>query len=215
MLSYVWPQTTKMFSDYNGMMEVTYINGKKVLDSKNANYSYGSLQEILEIGLSKLDFKKINSVLLLGLGGGSIVFSLRNKFKYEERITAVEFDEKMIEIAEKEFLVVQNSNLKIVHDDAFNFVKENTEQYDLIVVDLFVDQKVPKQFYSEDFCNYLYQRMSNKGSFLFNLGMNNHDDISKNEVQEYFENKFCYVFRQEKIQETNTLLTVTKNADLS
>ena len=40
-LSYLWPQTTKFPSDHNGNLEVTLYNGKKMLDSKNANYSFG------------------------------------------------------------------------------------------------------------------------------------------------------------------------------
>lgn len=35
-------------------IEVTWYNGKLVLDSENTNYSYGSLQLILRLGLKKL-----------------------------------------------------------------------------------------------------------------------------------------------------------------
>jgi hypothetical protein len=38
-------------------LEVTWANGELVLDSENANYSYGSLQRILRLGLKYMDTK--------------------------------------------------------------------------------------------------------------------------------------------------------------
>jgi hypothetical protein len=73
LFSYLWPSTRRFSSEINGILEVTYINGKKVLDTKNANYSYGSLQKILEIGLTKVDLNKVDNLLLLGMGGGSMI----------------------------------------------------------------------------------------------------------------------------------------------
>lgn len=64
-LSYIWPITKRIESAVNGTLEITWINGKKILDTKNANYSYGSLQRILKFGLSKIEvtgqIKKLGS----------------------------------------------------------------------------------------------------------------------------------------------------------
>ena len=43
-------------------IEVNWNNGQLVIDSKNTNYSYGSLQRILRIGLKKIGFEKIKSM---------------------------------------------------------------------------------------------------------------------------------------------------------
>ena len=51
--SYLWPLTKKIKSDFSGDLEVTWLNGKKVLDTKNANYSYGALHQILDLALQK------------------------------------------------------------------------------------------------------------------------------------------------------------------
>lgn len=37
-------------SDVSKTIEITWANGELVLDSKNTNYSYGSLQRILRLG---------------------------------------------------------------------------------------------------------------------------------------------------------------------
>jgi hypothetical protein len=57
-------------------IEITWTNGELVLDSENTNYSYGSLQRILRLGLKSIGFDKIikmNHVLILGVAGGSVV----------------------------------------------------------------------------------------------------------------------------------------------
>ena len=50
--SYFLPiNVIKRKSTISNSLEVTWNNGELVLDSKNTNYSYGSLQRILKKGL--------------------------------------------------------------------------------------------------------------------------------------------------------------------
>jgi len=37
LFSYIWPTTRRFSSTINGTLEITYVNGKKVLDTENAN----------------------------------------------------------------------------------------------------------------------------------------------------------------------------------
>ncbi|MDO6803681.1 fused MFS/spermidine synthase [Wenyingzhuangia sp. 1_MG-2023] len=211
LLSFIWPQTTKVNSEYNGMLEVTFVNGKKLLDSKNANYSFGSLQKILETGISKVDLTAVNSILLLGLGGGSIITSLNKKFSYTKKIVAVELDPKIIEIAQQEFSISSSDNLKIVNQDAYHFVNVCADTFDLIIVDLFIDNRVPSQFYSVTFCSNLSRLLTKKSSLIFNLGMDEHDAKKKNNVLQYFKNtKSFTVSEYEKVTGTNSLLIAHK-----
>ena len=58
--SYLLPITIfKQKSTVSQTLEVTWTNGKLVLDSKNTNYSYGSLQRILRKGLKIIGFERI------------------------------------------------------------------------------------------------------------------------------------------------------------
>lgn len=205
LLSYIWPNTQKVDSKYNGVLELTYINGKKVLDSKNANYSYGSLQKILKKGISEVDLNKIQTVLLLGLGGGCVLKEFK---EYTIKITAVELDEAVIEIAKKEFLIEENNTLEIVNADALQFMRNNTHKYDLVITDLFIDNKVPLQFYEDKFCDYLYNSVASTGSLIFNLGMS--DEVHHASVKQFFEEKQCKIKVFDKVQKTNTLLVVNK-----
>lgn len=209
--SYVWPITKKVPSDLNGIMEITYINGKKVLDSKNANYSYGNLQRILEIGLSKTDLSDVTSILLLGLGGGSVVASLLGRFQYTGTLVGVEWDAKMIAIAEKEFSISSNEQLTILHDDAYTFTLKDTNAYDLVIVDLFVDTQVPKQFYSKEFCDGLRQRTGKGGKILFNLGLDAIRSEESERVIGYFKEHPYFTYRlMEHVEGYNLILLATR-----
>ncbi|CAM1334841.1 spermidine synthase [Tenacibaculum aestuariivivum] len=209
--SFIWPQTTKIATDFNGTLELTWINGKKVLDSKNANYSYGNLQKILEKGISKIDLKKVDSILLLGLGGGSIITSLIKKFNYEGKIDAVEIDKKIIDIAKNEFNLLDFKNLKIIHTDAFNFVKNLNPQYNLIIVDVFIDQNVPLLFLTEEFCCNLSKKTAPKGCILYNIGINLNKKDKQYQIVQYFEKSLNFkVNLFENILDTNTLMIANK-----
>lgn len=210
--SYFWSLTRKIDTDYNGLLFLTLFKGRKILNSEHANYSFGALQQILEVGLSKINFENINSILVLGLGGGSVVFSLREKFKYEGKIVAVELDQKLIDIARDEFSIVSTNNLTIHNNDAFEFIKKCKNPFDLIIVDLFIDNVVPEKFYSEEFCQNLSNAVSQKGSILYNLGIHQMDQEKRNSVIHFFKNREEYKTSQnEKVGGTNFLLIAEKN----
>lgn len=171
-LSYLWPTTRRFSSEINGTLEVTYINGKKVLDTENANYSYGSLQKILEIGLTKVNLKDVENILLLGMGGGSIIHSLRNTFEYTKNIVAVEIDPAIIKLAKDEFGITTSEKLQIIEGDAFQFVKTSKEKFQLIIIDLFIDTNVPPIFYGKEFCENTAKLLKKNGSLIFNIGIN-------------------------------------------
>src|SRR5690606_39641083 len=60
----------KYHSAYNGSLEINWVNGKRVLDTENTNYSYGNLGKVLHKALknTKSDFNNKNAeLLILGL----------------------------------------------------------------------------------------------------------------------------------------------------
>ena len=205
-LSYLWPDTKRFSSEINGILEVTYINGKKVLDTENANYSYGSLQKILEFGLTKVDLKTIENVLVLGMGGGSIIQSLRETFEYEKNLTAIEIDPKIIQIADEEFGITESENQTIIEEDAFKYVKKSSEKFGLIIIDLFIDTEVPKIFLEKEFCQNVAERIANNGFLIFNIGINLIQDSNKSKsVISHFGKDFDFR-KYPKVNGTNYLL---------
>ncbi len=168
-MSFIFPIIRKkIHSAYSGCLELTLSNGKKLLNSLNTNYSYGSLQKVLKFSLTQVELSKVSSVLVLGLGGGCVVKVLRNDFNYGGSITAVEIDPVIISIADKEFSVVADYATKIICADAFDWVKNDVNQYDMVIVDLFIDNKVPDQFLTDEFWRRLLLKISFQGSIIFN-----------------------------------------------
>ena len=195
--SYIIPQTRKIKSDINGYLELTKINGKKLLDSKNANYSYGSLQRVMRFGLNKMQNFKPANVLLLGLGGGCVIDLLRNEFDFEGKITAVELDKVVIEIAEQEFGHHQDKNLEIICDDAFNFINTNSSKYDLIIVDLFIDTEIPDFCYTVNFWKTI-SKLSPLNSYLI---FNSSIDKGKNRINNKNPEEIISQFYESKVYE--------------
>lgn len=204
-LSYLWPLTKTYDSNYSGKLEVSWINGRKVLDSKGANYSYGALQEVMDLGLAQIRADRAAPVLLLGLGGGSVIPLLRNKYGYYSKITAIEIDSAVIEIAEKEFGIGEYKPLEILCADANMFVKSTSEKFGLIIIDLFLDLRVPKVFFSNSFWQSIFGLLEEDGKVLFNAGINSaHEEQVENLLKDQ---NLGIIFRKEgDVYGSNTLL---------
>lgn len=167
-ISYIFPVTKKVNSEINGSLEITLVNGKKVLDTEHANYSFGSLQRVLKFALQQVELKEMNHILVLGLGGGSVLETLPKDFNYSNKITAIDIDPVVIDIAAHEFGINSDEQTRISCNDAFEFVKEHGTKYDLIIVDLFIDNKIPEKFLLIDFWKEMLQNVNIHGSVIFN-----------------------------------------------
>ena len=206
LLSYLYPVTKKVPSDYSGTLEITWYNGKKHLNTKNANYSYGSLQKILKYGLEKIEIQRVNSILLLGLGGGSVVETLRKDFSYSKMITAIDIDPAVIAIAKNEFNLKTDEHLEIICGDALEFMQINTEQFDLIIIDLFIDVIVPEEFLKLPFWTDVVRASSINGTILFNASLEKTTGNDLNEVINFLKSQKYETEIFEKVNNTNTLI---------
>ncbi len=103
----------------------------------------------------------VRKALVLGGGDALAVRNLVN-MKNVQEITLVELDPEMIELARKEPAVLlynldslSDPRVKVLTTDAFRWVKETKEQYDLIVIDfpapknLALSRLFSSEFYSE------------------------------------------------------------------
>ncbi|RKE98979.1 spermine/spermidine synthase [Ichthyenterobacterium magnum] len=206
----MYPITRKVKSEYSGHLEITWHNGKKYLNTKNANYSYGSLQAILKFGLKKIDLKNVCSVLLLGLGGGSVIETLRDDFKYTKSITAVDIDPVIINLAKKEFNHQLDQNLSIICSDAIDYIKQNSELFDLIIIDLFIDIEVPDQFLHLSFWKNIMASKSTNGAIIFNASLQKTKSDGLKDVISFLKSHMYTADVYEKVNDTNTII-IAKN----
>lgn len=213
-LSYFVPvNIVKKQSDISHNLEVTLNNGQLVLDSKNTNYSYGSLQRILRKGLRYIGFERIkgfNSILVLGVAGGSVIKTLVDEIGYKGKITGVEIDPKVIDIANTYFGLNMIPNLEIVICDAFEFVLKSKDKYDLIIIDIFKDTVMPNFLFEDFFINHINQMLNINGFILFNTMTLTQQHKDRNiTYRAHFNNDYS-VRMYPKVEDHNELYTIKK-----
>jgi spermidine synthase len=174
--SYVWGVKLLSFnSKLNGKLELWLIDNKQVLNSANANQSYDSLHRVFQKVFTQIHLKEknINSILLLGLGCGSVPTIVFDELKMNSKIIAVEHDELMLQIANNHFKINRFKNLEVKVMDALEYVNSSSQKFDLIIVDLFTDDEVPQKFTETDFIETLKKLCHSNGILLFNMIVNN------------------------------------------
>ncbi len=179
-------------SVYSGELTVQIVNGHKVLDSRNANYSYGGLYKVFDRLFHKLNFTERNfqNVLILGLGAGSIVSLLRNKYKCSGHITGVEVDPLIISIAKNHFNLGSFTDVVVICKDASEFLAQNQERFDLIIIDVYINTDVPPQFESADFISLLFNSGTSGGMIIFNkLAYDEQTTASARKLIDEFKNR--------------------------
>lgn len=216
LLSYIFPIKHKVFkSEVSEQIELNWINGKLVIDTKRANYSYGNLQKILRKGLQKIGFENIKSmknILILGLGGGSVAKTLVNEVGFNGKIIGVEYDPVMIGIGKKFFELDKLLHLDIQQADALSYIQQNTQTFDLIIVDIFQDIHMPDFVFSEDFTNELKNTMNTSGYLLFNTIVTTKESGKKVDLLEkaFTQNKLLTKRYNQIIGDHNSLLIIQK-----
>lgn len=169
LLSHLMPLTRRVPTAYSGTVEVTLYQGYKVLNTAHANYSYGSLQRVLRYGLQFTPSDPAGPVLVLGLGGGSVVQTLRQERGPATPITAVELDPTMIELAAEEFGIQSDASLRIICADAFRWLPTApTAGFGLVVVDLFIDLTLPEEVSTTAFWADVWRVVQPGGAVLLN-----------------------------------------------
>ena len=202
-------------SVYSKNLEVTWNNGYLVLDSENTNYSFGSLQRVLKKGLKYIGYERIQnfeSILVLGVAGGSVIETLKKEVKFEGKITGVEIDAAIVELATKYFGLGNYNNVSIVIDDAFEYVLKTKEKYDLIIIDIFQDTTMPNFLFEDFFINRINFLLNVNGFILFNTMVLDYQDRRRNATyKSKFDNNYS-VRLYPKIEVHNELFTIKKLA---
>ena len=183
-LSYILPITIyEKKSQISKNLEVTWNNGKLVIDSENTNYSYGSLQKVLRKGLFTIGKERIqnmNSILVLGVAGGSVIKTLVDEFQFKGKITGVEIDEEITAIANQYFKLNEITNYTPIIADANEFVKSTIEKFDLIIIDIFQDATMPDFLFEKEFIQNIKELLQINGFILFNTMNLDEKGIDKN-----------------------------------
>lgn len=212
--SYIWPVTIKNYSSpYSGELYIRYFLGKKVLDCKHTNYSFGGLQKVLKRALELLPFNPdTKKILILGLGAGSVVATIRKQHSKTAHVTGVEIDATILQIAREEFGIVENSLTKLVQEDAIVFMANNADRYDLIIIDLFIIDTIPEATQEASFLKQLVTAMEPGGYLVFNTIPETLSNETLDYMISYFESSELMVRVMKKWGYSNNILLVEKQS---
>lgn len=152
-------------------LEVLLVDGKYVLDTSSVNYSYGGLHKVVQRAFTYFNIKKLEfeNVLVLGFGAGSVASILTEEYGMRCKITGIEKDEVVIDLAKRYFNIDRFKNLELIHESAYTYVQRTDNKFDLIIMDVFVDETVPKMFHEETFLKHLDRLLSNNGVLFYNF----------------------------------------------
>jgi len=151
----------------------------------------------------------MNHILVLGVAGGSVIKTLVDEINFEGKITGVEIDKAVIEIANEYFHLDKIKNLEIIIDDAFEFVLKTKDNYDLIIIDIFQDTRMPNFLFETFFINRICDLLQLKGFILFNTMVLNEKQKQLNlDFLNAFDVTQYKVTKLHKVEELNELIIV-------
>lgn len=184
-LSYFYLVTIKKItSEYNPGLCIQMEAGRLLLNTTNANYSYGNLHKVFEevFELIEIDNNPPEKLLLLGLGTGSVIDILQRQYGLHPQITAVEIDLAIIDSL-KFWNKTDLEKTEIIQGDAFEIIKNLKPGYNLIIVDLFIDLDVHPQIHSKEFIEQIKFLLAPEGEILINYVVNT--KLQKQEFAEF------------------------------
>lgn len=192
--SYIWDiPIEKSSSPQNKYLEVVWSMGRKMLNTKNANYSFGNGYKVFEYAFAKLKQKpkEGTNILVLGFGVGSVEHILRKQYKINKpRIAGVEYDAEIIRLYHKHFQSVASDNLELNLGDAKEYIRSNNQLYDLIIIDLFDDLETIGLVFEKEFNSDILNASSENASIIYNTVKNPKQQLARTELCLQLSNRF-------------------------
>ncbi len=181
-------------SELNPHLYVSLKNGRLQLSTANAVYSYEDLYDNFTKTFAKFrkDFEIGNQVLVLGFGLGSVPLIMERMFEKTFQFTGIELDESVIYLANKYALENIESSIQLVTANAFAYVFQPAQKYDVVVMDVFLDDVIPDDFETTDYLEALKSLLKPEGILLYNRLALSEEDVTKTTT--FFENEFKAVF---------------------
>jgi SAM-dependent methyltransferase len=195
-------------------LHVSMIRGRLQLTTDHVIYSWEDLYRNFRYASNRVNWKKFRpkNVLVLGLGLGSVIQILERKVTHPLSITAVELDEGVLYLAKKYSASKFRSPIQYLCADAYAFVQQNRQKFDLILFDIFVDDYIPSQFESLAFTQKLASSLAPGGLILYNRIAMEPAQIMQN--MEFYDQAFSKVFPEAEILQIKTNWVFASNKHL-
>lgn len=157
-------------------LRVTDDNGVRLLTFERNQQSSMRLDDPFETDIEYVGYLHLTlavvpeprTVLVIGLGGGSLVKRMWRDYA-PVHVDAVELDPEVVEIARGLFALPDDERIRVVVGDGRTFVEACTQTYDLIIVDAFDDDRIPRPLTTEEFMRACRDLLSPGGAIAYNV----------------------------------------------
>ena len=128
------------------------------------------------------------SLLVLGYGMGSIPYMLEKRHNKRFDCTGIELDEDIIYLSNRYANYGLKSGIQIIQASADLFIEITEQTYEMICIDIFIQDKIPAQFLKSEFLEMVSRKVVPGGYVLFNHLANKEEEIQFAEA--YFKDVF-------------------------
>ena len=136
----------------------------------------------------------VKSCLILGLGGGGIAKIVRKNWP-DAKIVGVDVDPIIVELGKK-YLGLDKLGVEIVIQDASEYLsqksKVKSQKFDIICVDMYVGDRVPEKFETDNYIQLVRRLLTSSGHVVFNRLYYG----EKRKEAEEFHRKLIHIFKK-------------------
>ncbi len=141
-----------------GRKRTLYLNGLPQTTIDTSDLSSTAADYIAYLHIGTLLCPEIENIGMLGLGGGAAVHSFHANYP-EAKITAVDIDPDVVEVAKKHFFLNKYKNIDLVVDDARNFLMHRKDTFDFVILDVYDGEGYPDRLYTREAFNLISQAL--------------------------------------------------------
>ena len=147
-------------------------------------------------------------VLMIGLGGGTILFQFKRLYGNKVSLSAVEIDQRVAELYRK-FMADSEIDAEIIIADGAKYL-ETHRGYDIIILDAYIADYIPKPFLTDKFVENAYAALNKEGVLAINYAMSIKDMLYFNSYMGKLEKRFNVYRVSSSILSGNTIIVCSK-----
>ncbi|MEX0967159.1 MAG: methyltransferase domain-containing protein [Bacteroidia bacterium] len=198
-------------SEWHPVLVVKLSQGKFILDGERVNYAFEGLDAFFRLAFQKtgIPHENTKTALILGFGVGNVATILKEKDP-SISITGVDADPVMKDLAEKYFGLKKLGGTEVITDDVVHYIRSTNLTFDLIVVDVFLEEKIPEPLQQRGVLRKL-EKLLNAGGVLFFNTLGDTPEL-RDESGKIFETAYLVWKGSEQVQVINNQPIIYKKS---
>ncbi len=153
-------------------------------------------------------------ILMIGLGGGTIIYQINKLYPNKTKMDVVEIDPKMIKLA-KEFIKDDIGKANIILDNGIKFLENNKKSYNLLFLDAYDGDKIPDEFFDEKTIDNMAKALTTDGILAVNYAMSFKAIVLRQNFINKLKKHFKVYLVNNPMGSGNTIILCSKEMDKS